>query len=170
MMGENLNFREHTQLKQIICKQSNDICLVAGKMCGGVSRIYQTFVPKMPSSSKHGLHLRLCTQHSLKQPAQLQLLKLWNLHFPFAGGCLSFEELFNSLGLKRPKLKSSLFKNLFGREDILQVYTKIRILYLVICSKWAQKLLSWNDDDDDDDINIHKCQALCKMCYVNYFS
>lgn len=71
MMGENLNFREHAQLRQIICKQNNKISLVAGKSCGVVNWIEQTFVPKMLSSSTYSIHWRFCSQFSLKRPVQL---------------------------------------------------------------------------------------------------
>lgn len=41
MMGENFNFKEHTPLRQTICKLSNKISPVAGKSCGVINWTYQ---------------------------------------------------------------------------------------------------------------------------------
>ena len=70
MTGANLNIREHTPVRQTICKQSNKMSLVAGKSCDAIDWICQIFVPKMPSCSTHWIHLRFCSQCALKKPGQ----------------------------------------------------------------------------------------------------
>lgn len=75
--------------------------LVAGKSCDVVNWSQPAFVPKMPSSSKHCVYLRFCNSVFLK--ATSAALAVEAVEHMFFGGSLSFGELFNSLGLKRPK-------------------------------------------------------------------